>query len=122
MRLAEYANIVMKELFLLKLIKSFIEAHDSIRPALWVFTTVRSPGGLGTRVGRGQRGAESPRPPCAEPREKSPAAAPRRAGLSCTPGCLCRRPLAPVSPNPHKAGRCEGPCPPRAAPRKHRGN
>lgn len=39
MRLAEYANIIMKVLLLLKLIKSFIEAHYYIRPALWVFMT-----------------------------------------------------------------------------------
>lgn len=67
-RLAEYANIIMKELFLLKLIKSFIENYY-IRPALWVFTTccahaevwvTRGDEGRGMLRARGCRGRPAP--------------------------------------------------------------
>lgn len=107
MRLAEYANIVMKELFLLKLIKSFIENYY-IRPALWVFTTCCAHAEVWvTRgdEGRGMLRARGRPAPSRGLREEELENGPAQSRALGAPGSLCHRfvdgPLGPVSLKTH---------------------
>lgn len=92
LRLAEYANIIMEVLFLLKLIKSFIEAHYHSRAAqrpqdvlCW--------------------GTELLGPSCPDAGTGAELGVAHMEGRSCCSFALFLSPC----------WRCEGPCPPRAA-------